>query len=421
MKVAGIRAKNFKSFDNLNYHFNNFTVVIGANASGKSNLVSVFKFVNYVINRGIDDAISLSGGIKYLSNHNVTSHSNIEVGIDLDLASEKGYFGLDDENYLVKPTSIEYDMSIHSTRLDRYLIETERMVITYNIFQKGSGKSNVKDKVPLYQYECTIVNKKNTSDSDVDIKPLSTKTNKAIENELKKPLSIIKRLSADNSESMLYYSRLIMPPTIRNGVIQIYDFDPKILKKPSSGESDVKLDSIGSNLAMSLKKLYMNNRGSHDTLIKYVHTLLPFIDKIDTEENLDNSISYFIRENYSKEKYPSNHISDGTANIIALLYPLVVDSNIATIIEEPEKNVHPALVGKYIELLMDVSKTRQFIITTHSPTIVDLVDLGAILFLKRDESGITRLITPSDSPMVTELLKTELGAGDLFISDMIGE
>ena len=44
MAIKSIRVKNFKSFKDVEVHLGNFNVLIGANASGKSNFIQVIKF-----------------------------------------------------------------------------------------------------------------------------------------------------------------------------------------------------------------------------------------------------------------------------------------------------------------------------------------------------------------------------------------
>ena len=42
--ITKIKVTNFKSFDNIEIDLGKFNVLIGANSSGKSNFVSIFKF-----------------------------------------------------------------------------------------------------------------------------------------------------------------------------------------------------------------------------------------------------------------------------------------------------------------------------------------------------------------------------------------
>ena len=67
MAIKRIKVSNFKSFKELNLELGAFNVVIGANASGKSNFVQIFKFIRDIGNLGLDNAISLQGS-EYLTN-----------------------------------------------------------------------------------------------------------------------------------------------------------------------------------------------------------------------------------------------------------------------------------------------------------------------------------------------------------------
>ena len=64
---------------------NNLNVLIGANASGKSNFVHIFQFLRDIVTDGLKNAISLQGGFEYLTNVNL-SHSD---EFNLKVLSEK--------------------------------------------------------------------------------------------------------------------------------------------------------------------------------------------------------------------------------------------------------------------------------------------------------------------------------------------
>ena len=51
-----LKVENFKSFKNLDLTFKQFNVVIGANASGKSNFVQIFNFLKDIREHGLDSA-----------------------------------------------------------------------------------------------------------------------------------------------------------------------------------------------------------------------------------------------------------------------------------------------------------------------------------------------------------------------------
>ena len=68
MAIKKIKISNFKSFQNLEVEIGKFNLLIGANASGKSNFIQVFKFLRDIIQHGLDNAISLQGGVEYFRN-----------------------------------------------------------------------------------------------------------------------------------------------------------------------------------------------------------------------------------------------------------------------------------------------------------------------------------------------------------------
>jgi len=61
--IRRLRVENFKSFKQLDLELGDFNVVIGANASGKSNLVQIFRFLRDIGQHGLENAVSLQGGI----------------------------------------------------------------------------------------------------------------------------------------------------------------------------------------------------------------------------------------------------------------------------------------------------------------------------------------------------------------------
>src|SRR3972149_3752434 len=79
MKIVRLKAKNFKSFKNLDVALDDFNLVIGSNASGKSNFVSLFKFLHDIGSTGLDDAISQQGGIEWIRNVNLPASEELEI------------------------------------------------------------------------------------------------------------------------------------------------------------------------------------------------------------------------------------------------------------------------------------------------------------------------------------------------------
>ncbi len=69
MAITNIAVSNFKSFKHLDLNLGRFNVVIGANASGKSNFVEIFRFLNTLEQEVLlDSAVLLHGGRESILN-----------------------------------------------------------------------------------------------------------------------------------------------------------------------------------------------------------------------------------------------------------------------------------------------------------------------------------------------------------------
>ena len=68
MNIEKITLLNFKSFDKTEVKLNPFNVLVGPNASGKTQFLSALEFLRDVAKEGLDNAISMQGGMEYLQN-----------------------------------------------------------------------------------------------------------------------------------------------------------------------------------------------------------------------------------------------------------------------------------------------------------------------------------------------------------------
>ena len=84
MGIRRIQVENFKSYRNLDVTLGRLNVLIGANASGKSNFVEIFRFLHDIATYGLNDAISLQGGAQYLLNVHSERERRLSVAITAD-------------------------------------------------------------------------------------------------------------------------------------------------------------------------------------------------------------------------------------------------------------------------------------------------------------------------------------------------
>ena len=181
------------------------------------------------------------------------------------------------------------------------------------------------------------------------------------------------------------------------------------------------LEENGENLANILNAL-LKSKANRERLKDLLNDFLPFIDNISTESNFDKSVSYKIKENYSSKPLYANFLSDGTVSILAIIIALNFESGSDIIIlEEPERNLHPYLMDRLMEMARETSKQKQILITTHTPELIKHASIEDVLFANRDVNGFSRIMRLSDSETVKQFLQDEIGIDCLYVNNLLGD
>jgi predicted ATPase len=201
--------------------------------------------------------------------------------------------------------------------------------------------------------------------------------------------------------------------------VGFYDFDPKLAKKSSAMTGLHDLESDGSNLATVLYKIL----GKPETRKRFTALLcetLPQIEEINVQRHLDRTLVYRIAETEtSGDFFPAPLLSDGTVNITAMIAAVFFEKISMAVLEEPERNLHPALVRAVVELLRDASAKRQVIVSTHSPELVKYSGVESLVFVRRGANGTSEVVRPSDSDTVRAFLEKDIGLDKVFVMDML--
>lgn len=426
MQIKNLSVKNFKSIKNVELSFNSLTLIVGANASGKSNLINVFRFISNIMTMGIDNAIALQGGIPYLSNASLQKGTPIEIAFTVDLSHE-GWIKRSDLRTIgfeVKEINCHFIIQ-PNLRGYGYHISSDELSFTFNCVQVNQ---NVKkeDKYFSLDENLTLQFERKASTSTVQPKFIfssNSSFDEKTKNEIEKDTTsrfFSMLANEDKKELMLYRISVLLPPIFSDSnFIRIFDFDPKELKKASSMASIRRLNEDGSNLASVLQSI-LRTKDNKRKLTSLLKEFLPFINGITIENNLDKSFSYKIQEQFSNKSFHANFLSDGTVSVLAIIIALYFesDSNIV-ILEEPERNIHPKLLANLLNSADEVSLDKQVIITTHNPELLKHTNIENICLIKRDDSGFSSVLYPKESVIVNHFLQNDLGIDDLFVQNML--
>lgn len=416
-----VSIRNFKSIKETDINFAPFTMIVGSNASGKSNLINVFRFIGSIATDGIDNAIALQGGIPYLANANMPKGEPIVIHFVLDLSEEDWVRNPRTTNLLLDVQELEYKFVIQPhLKGTGYRIAEDYLKIKYLCNEKRTEKQ-IKD------IECATIFHRETTKSSVkrmtefysDNVPKSVV---ASLNDDRTATHFCEWVNEDKDEMMLYRLSFLLPPSFsEDKFIRIFDFDPKELKRSSSMVSTKDLTENGSNMASVLQNI-LRSKENRSKLTMLLNEYLPFINGISIENNLDKSFSYKVKENYSSKPFHANFLSDGTVSILAIIVALYFEesSNIV-VLEEPERNIHPKLLANLLSSAEDVAKEKQVIITTHNPEFLKHAKVENVRLVTRDNRGFTTVQAPENNISVQCFMRNDLGLDDLFLQDMLGE
>ncbi|MCU0392642.1 MAG: AAA family ATPase [Thermoflexibacter sp.] len=375
MLISKIRLSNFKNFDDVEVDLGKMNVFVGANASGKSNFLQALKFIRDIKDFGIENAISLQGGVEYLRNVNFKDKKKTRIAIDFQPEGGKILERLlPSNNFLgLKYSNITYFLEISYNNDEFHLLQEG---FNYHSELQEVSPSPIEAKI-IESYESKILVRDGslilpTHQKDEKIRILLS-NNQFIEvdNEEIYPIDkyletrIIRNLEVDKTLIEQFPSIFPMPLNL-----SIYDFDLKNAKKPTSIIGKADLEENGENLSIVLKNI-LEDKEKARQFSNLLSDILPFIKGIETEKYFDKSLSFKVKEAYNSIAIiPSSLLSDGTISITAILTALFFQKNRMAIFEEPEHGVHPALIAKLMQFFYEASNEKQIIITTHSPEIL---------------------------------------------------
>lgn len=428
-KIERLKLTNFKSFKCVDVELGDFNVLIGPNAAGKSNFVDAFRLLRDIANHDLENAISLQGGIEYLQNIGSGRGDAVSVEVVFDLQGKlAGPPVPHDEGPLtIRPYSAKYQLKISGDPGSTTINRPQEELTIYSRYahekdSKGHELESPEEAEEVARYRVHIL----LDEKELKYRYLKLHgTNLEREQVIPRPVRFDIRGIPKGEElallSLPFLGYPFVPIHYVFSDLAIYDFDPKLPKKavPFTAKSDLEED--GSNLAIVLKNI-LSDTEKRSEFIKLVQDVLPFVKDLDVDKFADQSMLAKIHEKYTPEVgLPAYLISDGTINIVALIAGLYFQRNPLKIFEEPNRNLHPLLTSRIVNMLKEAAEGKQIIVTTHNPEMVRHVGIDDLLFIARDEEGFSTISRPADSHRVQEFLKDDIGIEELHVAGLLGD
>ena len=151
---------------------------------------------------------------------------------------------------------------------------------------------------------------------------------------------------------------------------RFYYFEPKRLMRAETPIADVKyVDSSGGRLAAFYHALAANDSRQFKDIVAALRAFIPQIQGIKTDVDKVGNVELTVLEN--GVHYSGRLISEGTLRMLGIFAALNAPSPPTLIgYEEPENGIHPERISLVAELFKNQAELRgfQLIVNSHSPT-----------------------------------------------------
>ena len=159
-------------------------------------------------------------------------------------------------------------------------------------------------------------------------------------------------------------------------------------------KSDLQQDRLledASNLGMVLSDL-LNQPLVREPILERMRDFYPSVKRITTPPS-GGTVQIFFHEQGLRHAVPATRLSDGSLRYLCLLAVLCHPTPPPVIcIEEPELGLHPDVIPEVAKLLVEASSRSQIFVTTHSDILVDaLTDMPEAVVVCEKSDGATQL------------------------------
>jgi predicted ATPase len=420
MNITRIEAANYKSFDLLDVELRPLNLLVGANASGKSNVLSAIRLLKNTAAHGLDNALSIAGGVEYVRNTAISAGANMRIAVSyghpirqVENISRSLTIG-------VRSLKATYEFSLAFPTAGRaYKIASDKLSLAFEIMRlerNEERKLHEKEHIGDVQVTAEIRSGK----VHVHREPSTPDLRKAFNH-----LAPFEKASIPFPKRSLLiespYFHILNYFTNPFDEIGMYDFDPRLSKKAASITGRTDLDEDGANLSIVLRRIIESPRQKRK-FMNLLSDLLPFVSDLHVMKFADRSYLFTVRERFQQKvpRLPGTFVSDGTIHIAAIIAALYFTPKDVIIIEEPERNLHPQLISRLLQMFTEVSAKKQLLLTTHNPEVVRHAEHADLMLVSRSQEGFSRLSRPSDMEQLKSFLTADMGMEELFVQNFLG-
>ena len=422
--ITEIEIGGYRLLDEFKADFTPLTVVIGANAVGKSSLIDCLQLIRECSEVPLNTAIGWhNGAASILPSPGEDNRLSWKVAFRVPDAG--GDLTLDYGDTLV------YDVVLEADRDGQMQPRSE--VLSTQVPKEGTTE-------PIKFLESTPYGRRIFDVGKDQLIPFDeTRSTPDVVRELNAPgfESRQKPIQSEQQEAALllsqirFFNEFPVPARVRENFAKMAfypGFDvtasSALRTKPAEIKPVTTLSTNGDNLATVVHEIRNGfvYKSAYDEMKDFLRAAYPSFEDFgcETTHGAPSQTVVWLSEKGMRRPMFSWDLSDGMLRFFclaaALLNP-VFPPLIA--IDEPELGLHPGLLPVVAEMINTASERTQVLVTTHSPDLLNCFDIADVAVMARDEEDSKILWhRPANRNTLVEMLKNVTGEtlGDLHRS-----
>jgi predicted ATPase len=371
LSITRVWARNFKSIRELDLELGPLTVLVGPNASGKSNVLDVLRFISDALRRSLDAAVTTRQGIGAVRR---TTRKGRPPDVEVGFRAERGTFRFD------------YSFVLGSRSEGLYYVKREYGVVTpsdrgeepidFEIRDGRLVKPQVPDGEPFETSELALPSLRHI----LFWHPVESGGRRYRAT----------RTSIDVTNVLNFF-----------GLMQFYRLFPDDMREPRKPMNSLLLAEDGSNLASVLREM---KRRRSPYLGEIKSTLGQVVSGL-TDVDVKQAGGFFVVKMQHSgangggagSTFDLSQESDGTVRLLGLLTALYQERPGSLMgIEEPGLTIHPGAQAVLADVMIEAASRTQVLVTTHSPDLIDRLPIESLRAVQIQD-GCTKVGQVSDT------------------------
>ena len=433
--IRTIEVSGFRSLENFRLDLiPGLNVLVGANGSGKTNIIAFLGFVSQLASKGLSTAISSYGG----SGSVFRKVGRVEYESRLQ-GKITGYVpcpeASDDESESFKKNLLytyAFEIALSEDRESVYFVSQNLKLAYVSKATKSASKKNI-----VWGAE---VSQKVNKDGEWEVSfngldPVFKEEGTRWSN--KEIVTIIKDRTAEDRPLLLAAIDLTPGPygaplleDFRRGLV--FNPHPRAIRKQEDSAKLPGVNPDGSGLSASLFALKRKKnkqtslavrRATPQTdfpfstviglprLIEYFQLAYPDLQELDVKnDTFQNIIQVRVTiAGPDKTQVPLAALSDGTLKWMSFVTAILTNRRVLAI-EEPENYVHPTVQREAIRIIRNhIGDKRSVIVSTHSETVINSVKPNELIIVCTEDGRTNAKRIKYPKTVIDQINKTGFG------------